>query len=109
MIRLEGASDDVVVFTYNDVTDEVQCFDREVHFEISRAEKVGCGCRVVMRYGARDALWSVEVEQLCEGAPLPWPVHIEQGDRDYTVRVTIACPEDVVMKYSTHPCLVLRT
>lgn len=95
MIEMMGYSDDVLYLQMDTYNDEIGCFDQEVHTTITDAARGG-GIRAIWRYGKRDALWSVEVERIAEDQPVPWPVIISEGDRPYSVRLTIDVPCDEV-------------
>ena len=95
MIEMMGYSDDVLYLQMDNFNDEMGCFDQEVHVTITDTKHNG-GLRAIWRYGVRDGVWSVEVERLGEGQPIPWPVSIGEGDRPYSVRLIIDVPtEDV--------------
>lgn len=93
MIKMMGYSDDVLYLEYGTYADEIDCHSKCVEVEVHEGN-TGTGLRATWRYGFRTAQWSVEIERLDEGAAIPWPVTIEEGDRPYSVALCIdANPE----------------
>lgn len=81
MIRIYGASDDLVEIEGHPDGDEVGCYNSIVIITIGTED---AGCRVIMRYadGNRGAVWSAQVEQMDEGVPIPWAITIGHCNRD---------------------------
>ncbi len=114
MVRIYGASDDLVEIEGHPDGDEVGCYEQDV-IVVLGDEKGGVLVR--MSYSPRftgapglpDAAfgcWSAEVAPIGEDVPMPWPVTItnpiEQragGPRGYSACVSVDCPADTKLAF----------
>lgn len=104
MIRIYGASDDLVEFEGCKAADEIGRYDKDVHFVIGDPEakpgRDASGLRVWMHYSDLG-VWAASVLQLEEDVPIPWPVTIRTGEpsRGYSVIVEIDAPKDTPVSW----------
>ena len=102
MIRIYGASDDLVEIEGHPKGDEVGCYNQRVVVVIG--DEATGGVAVRMSYGTKEfprsvgfACWSAEVVQLSEECPIPWPVTITT--QDYSACVNIDAPGTVPLTF----------
>lgn len=107
MIRIYGASDDLVEFDGVTKPEEIDCHGQDVHLVIGQAEaKEGAnasGLRVWLHY-TDLGVWAATVLQIEEGVPIPWPVHVVHAMRGaseigYSVVVEIDAPKDTPVSW----------
>lgn len=92
MLRITGYSDDIVCYEDDGNVNEVDCYDRDVEFQVYDGDPSAPagGVRVVMSYGVRDAVWSATVERLREGMEIPWTIAVvPDPDCRYGIAVLI--------------------
>ena len=116
MIRVYGASDDLVYVEGHDSVDEIGCFDHDVILVLGEVPSGGVALRVSYKPrfdvapkppGLTDpvgwACWSIEVCQLAEECPIPWPITVaHEAQRDgsvgYSVVVSIDAPSSTPLR-----------
>lgn len=115
MIRIYGASDDLVEIEGHDEADEIDCYDQVVYVILGDTNTGGIAVRMsyAPHFLSRDigqevgfACWSAEVVQLAGFCPIPWPVSIVHTTRHgigYSVEVRIDAPPDVPMRVVLAP------
>ena len=116
MIRIYGASDDLVDIEGHPDGDEIGCYDRDVIVIVE--DPAGGGIAVRMSYApgfpkkacGREigfGCWSAEVVQLAEDEPVPWPVAVKHAIRGgtvgYSVVVEIDAPATVALRHVVVP------
>lgn len=114
MIRIYGASDDLVEIEGHNEGDEIGCYKQAVYVILGGADTGGIAVR--MSYAPHFskkigqevgfACWSAEVVQLAESCPIPWPVsivHTTSHGIGYSVEVRIDAPADVPMRVVLAP------
>jgi hypothetical protein len=109
MIRVYGASDDLVEVEGHDKISEIDCYGRDIILVFGDAETGGVALRVsynphfkaAQRAEDKDppgwACWSIEIVQLADECPIPWPISVTHETRQYsrigyTVVVSIDAP-----------------
>ena len=111
MVRIYGASDDLVEIEGHVDGDEIGCYDRAVYVILGDEDQGGVAVRMSYEphFAKKDigrevgfGCWSAEIIQLAEDCPIPWPISIKHGGRGYSVVVEIDCqsnePMQVVVK-----------
>lgn len=114
MIRIYGASDDLVEIEGHPDGDEVGCYDKDVCILIGDTT---AGLAVRMSYGESPipasvgfgeigfGCWHATVIQVAEDAPVPWPVTITTANRGnggvgYSVCVNVDAPEGTPLRFA---------
>ena len=116
MLRIQGASDDIVSANIDTITkcehcgqllesqdavhghvaenveDEFGCYEQSIIFTIGEDDG---GVVVEMFY---TGVWGAKVHQLGEDIPIPWPVTIKD-DGKYSVVVDVACPNGTKVRW----------
>lgn len=111
MIRIYGASDDLVEIEGHPSGDEVGCYDRDVFIVLGNAETGGVAVRMSyapqLGKGVAFGCWTAEIGQLDEDVAIPWPITLTTAKRNpkapecgYSVCVNIDAPADVPLVYS---------
>lgn len=102
MLKISGASDDIVCLDGHGIDDEVDCYDRNVLITVGWPEAAegrdSQGLYVLMRYAPSwhpEGVWTAEVAPLDEDVEIPWPVTVTLGGRGYSAEVEIDLPEGV--------------
>lgn len=100
MIRIYGASDDLVEIEGHPDGDEVGCYDEDVLIQIGDEETGGVVIRMSYAprfnaFTAAFACWSAEIAQIDEDKPIPWPISISTNR--YSVEVRIDAPPSVAL------------
>ena len=105
MIKIFGASDDIVTYEQDGETDEIGCYDKGVRFVIGHPEAApgrdAAGVIVRMRYAPDgfEGVWTAEIGPIDEDIEIPWPVTVTLGGRGYSALVTIDCPKDTPLTW----------
>ena len=103
MIRIYGASDDLVEIDAGLKSDEVGAYERPVTVTVTDA--AGHGARFIVEYAPEHAssgkgVWRIGVEPLEEDVPMPWPITMKLGGRGYSAVAEIdAIPEAVTITH----------
>mgnify|MGYP000980233642 CR=1 FL=1 len=99
MIKIYGASDDLVEIEAGDKSDEIGCYDNPAIIEIT--DIIGQGARFIVEYGAGDKpVWRIGVEPLHEDIPIPWQIEMKLAPRGYsTLAVISADPNNVTIEH----------
>jgi hypothetical protein len=114
MIKIYGASDDLVEIEGHPDGDEVNCYNHDVLVYIGDPTTGGLAIRMTYapNVGEVDGesigfgCWAAEVCQLAEDCPIPWPVTLtvqrrNSGEVGYSVCVNIDAPTGVPLAFKT--------
>lgn len=92
MIKIYGYSDDLFEVEGDFVGEnEYPCYETPVSLLVTDRE-ASTGAIVTGEYGKRAAVWTISVEPVDEGKPIP-PMSIKMGDNGYTPMLVIECSE----------------
>ncbi len=95
MINLTGFSDDNVVITTDQGSDEIPCYNEKVIFTFLNSKKEG----VEIRVWYDVPTWAFTVMQLPdEEIDVPWPITIDQ-DSSYSLVLEIQSEDDITWTY----------
>lgn len=104
MVKIYGASDDLVEIEGHPDGDEIGCYDRDVVIMLGTVETGGIAVRMsyaprfsALGDGVAAACWSAEIAQLDEDRPIPWPVRL--GTVRYSVAVLIDAPPETPLRF----------
>ncbi len=101
MIRIHGASDDVVVIDRDGDMDEIQAIGGRAMFTLNERGTLA-GLWLRMEYGEMgdyDGGWCATVGLNGDGEVIPWDVEIgHHPEVSYSVRVSIDCPASTIVE-----------
>lgn len=104
MVKIYGASDDLVEIEGHPGGDEIGCYDQDVIVMLGTMETGGIAVRMsyaprfaAFGMGVATACWSAEIAQLDEDRPIPWPVRVETVR--YSVAVLIDAPLETPIRF----------
>ena len=102
MIKIYGASDDLVEIEGSIHGDEIDCYDKSVLITIGEPEaspgRDAHGLQIRMRHGSLGS-WSAEVGQIDDDYAIPWPVFLRVADHGYSVMVCVDAPADTPLRW----------
>ena len=116
MIRVYGIRDDLAEVEGHDSVDEIGCSGRDIVLIFGEVSKGGVALRVSYRprfphdakppgchRSAGWSCWSIEISQLAEQCPIPWPItvaHVTElsGYAGYSVIVSIDAPSSTPLR-----------